>query len=137
MYIETHFNQKKELKMNTSTKTATFTIFKNDPNVKSFSAGQTIFEEGKIGEEMYFIKEGEVDIVIQDRVINAHTSGEVFGEMALIDTKIRSASAIAKADCQLVPINERRFIFLVQEHPHFALNIMRVLAERLRLRTES
>lgn len=64
--------------MNTPSKTATFAIFKNDPNPKFFSAGQTIFEKGQISEEMYFIKEGEVDIVIQDRVINTHEPGEVF-----------------------------------------------------------
>lgn len=122
--------------MNTPSKTSTFTIFKNDPNVKFFSAGQTIFEEGQIGEEMYFVKEGEVDIVIQNKVINTLGPGEVLGEMALLDTKIRSASAIAKIDCQLVFIDEKRFTFLVQQHPYFALNIMRVMAERLRRRTE-
>jgi CRP-like cAMP-binding protein len=59
-------------------------------------------------------------------------SGGVFGEMALIDTGTRSATAIAKTDCRLVPINERRFQFLVQQTPNFALQLMRIIADRLR-----
>ena len=70
-------------------------------------------------------------------MINTHGAGEIFGELALIDTQIRSASAIAKTDCQLIPVNERRFIFLTQQHPFFALHVMRILAQRLRKWTES
>lgn len=86
---------------------------------------------------MYAVVEGEVEIVFADKVINTHGPGEIFGEMALIDTKRRSAAAVAKSDCKLVPIDEKRFLFLVQQHPYFPLQLMRVLAERLRLRTES
>jgi CRP-like cAMP-binding protein len=55
--------------------------------------------------------------------------------MALIDTKARSASVVAKTDCRLVPINEKRFLVLVHETPVFALLVMRVLADRLRRMT--
>ena len=115
----------------------TFNIFKNDTEAESFSAGQTIFTEGQLGELMYAILEGEVQIVFADKVINTHGPGEIFGEMALIDTKRRSATAVAQSGCKLVPIDEKRFLFLVQQHPYFPLQLMRVLAERLRLRTES
>jgi CRP-like cAMP-binding protein len=60
----------------------------------------------------------------------------VIGEMALIGDRRRTASAIARTNCRLAPINERRFLFLVQETPFFALHIMRVLAERI-LRKDS
>lgn len=123
--------------MNSSSTTAITNLFKNDSDIQTFLAGQTIFEQGEEGEVMYVIQSGEVNIVAQDKVINTHKSGEVFGEMALIDTRIRSATALAKTDCQLVPIKERRFRFLIQQHPFFALNIMRVLAARLRRQTES
>jgi CRP-like cAMP-binding protein len=56
----------------------------------------------------------------------------VIGEMALIDTKARSATVVAKTDCRLVPINEKRFLVLVHETPIFALLVMKTLAERLR-----
>ena len=86
---------------------------------------------------MYVIEEGEVNIVLGEKVINSLRQGEIFGEMALIDRKRRSASAVAKSDCRVAPVSEKRFIFLVQEHPYFSLQVMRVLAERLRKRTES
>jgi signal-transduction protein with cAMP-binding, CBS, and nucleotidyltransferase domain len=55
-----------------------------------------------------------------------------FGEMALIDGGTRSATAIAKTDCKLVPITEKQFLFMVQETPFFALRVMRTLTARLR-----
>ena len=52
--------------------------------------------------------------------------------MALIEHAPRTATATAKTDCALVPISEKRFTFMVQQTPHFALQIMKVMAERLR-----
>jgi len=51
--------------------------------------------------------------------------------MSLVDCRPRSASAIARTACKLAPIDVRRFGFLVQETPGFALRVMRVMAERL------
>ena len=117
--------------------TTIFEFLSKDPEPLSFRAGETIFAQGQLGEEMYVIGEGEVDIVFKEKVINTHGAGEIFGEMALIDNQSRSASAVAKSDCKIAPVSEKRFIFLVQEHPYFSLQVMRVLAERLRKRTES
>jgi CRP-like cAMP-binding protein len=50
----------------------------------------------------------------------------------LLDSVPRSASAVAKTACRLVEINEKRFKFLVQQTPNFALQMMRVIADRLR-----
>ena len=47
----------------------------------------------------------------------------------------RSATAVAKTDCKLAPINQNRFKFLVQQTPHFALHLMQGMAERLRRST--
>ena len=52
--------------------------------------------------------------------------------MALIDAAPRSATAIAATDVTIVPVGEKQFLFLVSRTPHFALNVMRVLARRLR-----
>jgi CRP-like cAMP-binding protein len=52
--------------------------------------------------------------------------------MALIDSAPRSATAIAATDVQLVPVGEKQFAFLVSQTPYFALNVMRVMARRLR-----
>jgi CRP/FNR family transcriptional regulator, cyclic AMP receptor protein len=58
--------------------------------------------------------------------------GGIFGEMALIDGSPRSATVHAKTDCEVVPINEKSFLFLVHETPYFAIAVMRTLAEPLR-----
>jgi CRP/FNR family cyclic AMP-dependent transcriptional regulator len=97
-------------------------------NFDSFAAGQVIFAEGQAGNVLYVVKEGEVDILIHDQVIETIGPGDVLGEMALIDQKPRSATAVARTDCQLVPINEARFKFLVQQTPYFAIEVMRVMA---------
>jgi len=52
--------------------------------------------------------------------------------MAMVDGQPRTAAAVARTDCQLVPIDQKRFQFLVQQTPYFAIEVMRVLVERLR-----
>jgi CRP-like cAMP-binding protein len=81
---------------------------------------------------MYVILEGEVELRIGGRVVETLGPGEPFGEMALIDHAPRIATATAKSDCRLVAVPEKRFLFLVQQTPYFALHVMRVMAERLR-----
>jgi CRP/FNR family transcriptional regulator, cyclic AMP receptor protein len=112
--------------------TATISLFRNATDCESFSAGQIIFQEGQPGEVMYAVSEGEVDILVHDKVIDSVGPGGIVGEMALIDAQPRSATAVARTDCKLVPISEKRFTFLVQQTPNFALQVMRVMADRLR-----
>ena len=52
--------------------------------------------------------------------------------MGLIDREPRSAAVVAKEDCEVIPIDERLFVILVQDAPYFALDVMRVLVARLR-----
>ncbi len=99
---------------------------------RGFAAGQIIFSAGESGDVMFVVKEGEVDVLVGNQVVETIGAGGIFGEMALIDRNPRSASAVAKTDCQLVPIDEARFKFLVQQTPFFAIEVMRVMARRLR-----
>ena len=103
----------------------------------SFEAGQYIFREGEAGKAMYVVLEGEVNIVFRGVVLDTLSPSSILGEMALIDDSPRSASAIAKTDCKLVAITEKRFTFLVQQTPFFALQVMIVMANRLRRETEA
>ena len=61
------------------------------------------------------------------------TAGGIFGEMSLIDRSPRSATATADGGCEVAPINEKAFLYLVHETPYFSLDVMRVLAVRVRL----
>jgi CRP/FNR family cyclic AMP-dependent transcriptional regulator len=101
-----------------------------------FVSGKNIFQEGTSGDKMYVVKEGEVELSVHGRPIASIGKGGIFGEMALIDSKPRSATACAKTDCELLPIDEERFLTLVHQKPSFALEVMKVLVERLRLMDE-
>ena len=97
-----------------------------------YTAGSTIFEIGQPRDAMFIVQEGEVEIKVGDKTVETVSVDEFFGEMALIDGGIRSATAVAKTDCALVPINEKQFLFMIQETPFFALLVMRTLTARLR-----
>jgi CRP-like cAMP-binding protein len=107
-------------------------LFRHAENQRAYAAGEVIFREGEPGDCMYAVVEGEVEIRIGERVVERTGPGGVIGELALIDRSPRSASAVAATPCSLAPIDEKRFQFMVQETPFFALQVMRVLAERLR-----
>ena len=98
----------------------------------TFMRGETIFSEGDRGDQMYVIRKGEVEIERDGKIVETLTAGGIFGEMALIDGSPRAASARAKTVCELAPITEKTFVFMVHETPFFALTVMRTLAERLR-----
>lgn len=97
-----------------------------------YTAGQTIVEGGTHGGSMYVVFEGEVEIRDGEKELEVGGPGTIFGEMALIDDSPRSATVVAKTDCRLVEVDRRRFEFMVQETPYFALEVMRVMADRLR-----
>jgi CRP/FNR family transcriptional regulator, cyclic AMP receptor protein len=105
--------------------------------VRDFKAGEVIFKEGELGSEFFVIQNGKVDIQLGNRLLGTLGEYDIFGEMALIDPAPRSATAIAKTDVKLVPVGEKQFLFLVSRTPHFALNVMRVLARRLRMTNNS
>jgi len=107
-------------------------LFWNADNIREYRAGTTIFEEGTPGDEMYVILDGDVELSVGNEILSIVGAGDIVGEMALIDLRARSATAVAKTDCRVVPINENRFLFMVQQAPFFSLHVMRVLAERLR-----
>ena len=107
-------------------------LFRHSTDTVVFAAGQTIFNEGEPGDVAYGIQNGEVDIVLRGKVVDTEGPGSIFGEMALIDSLPRSASAIARTDCTLVRIDEKRFTALVERTPYFSLHVMKLMAERLR-----
>lgn len=111
-------------------------LFCTGINTVSYAASETIFEQGTPGDEMYLVKEGRVNIKVEGETVNSVGAGEIFGEMALISEDPRSATAVAATDCTLLPVNEERFLFLVQQTPYFSLHVMGVLAERLRVQVK-
>jgi CRP-like cAMP-binding protein len=101
--------------------------------VREFKAGEVIFSQGDAASELFVIQSGKVDVMLGNRLLASLSDHDIFGEMALIDTAPRSTTAVAKTDVRLVPVGEKQFLFLVGRTPHFALNVMRALARRLRV----
>jgi CRP-like cAMP-binding protein len=94
--------------------------------------GQIIFSTGDPGHQMFIVRTGTVDIRIGDTVIETVGQGGIFGELALVDSSPRSATAIAGGDCTLVMVEQRSFNDLLRRVPGLGLEIMKVMANRLR-----
>lgn len=108
-------------------------IFDRAEEWQSYTAGQTLFTEGEASQGiMYAIIEGEVDVIVNGKFLHTLGAGNIVGEMSLIDPAARMATVTVRSDCKLVPVDAARFKFLVQQHPYFALDVMKILVERLR-----
>ncbi len=106
-------------------------VFKDTEDLVEFPAEAVIFKEGIEGNCMYVVMEGEVSITLHNRVLATALPGEIVGEMALINSDIRSATATAKTDCQLALIDHGSFESLILHVPEFTRHVMNVLANRL------
>ncbi len=100
----------------------TVSIFQKKSDPKAFSPGQVIFEE-QPGDKMYGILEGEVDILVNGKIVETIEAGEVFDVGVLVGVKNRTYTAIAKVNSKLVFLDEREFLFAVQETPMFAVDL--------------
>jgi CRP-like cAMP-binding protein len=94
-----------------------------------------IFSENEPGKELYIIQKGSVKIT---KIVNNNEvmlailkPGDIFGEMALIENKPRSASAIAYEDCALLTVNKKNFQMMVKTQPQLITKLTTILAERI------
>jgi CRP/FNR family transcriptional regulator, cyclic AMP receptor protein len=110
-------------------------LFANAKAFRDVPAGTVIFEEGTSGTEMFGIVEGEVELRRANGAVRQLGPDDTFGEMAVVDRSPRSGTAVAVTDTKLAVIDRSRFLFLVQETPMFALQVMSSMAERLRAET--
>ena len=106
-------------------------VFDDSEDLVDFPAGAEIMTEGKEGNHMYVVMTGEVSISLKNKVLATAKRGEIVGEMALINSDIRSATVTATTDCQLALIDQSSFGSLLRHVPDFSLHVMNVLAERL------
>jgi DNA-binding CsgD family transcriptional regulator/signal-transduction protein with cAMP-binding, CBS, and nucleotidyltransferase domain len=117
----------------------TISSLKVPAKIREYRKSEVIFEEGSTGVEMYIVYSGKVRLSTKEpgREITLATigSGEFFGEMAVIDSAFRTATAIADEDnTKLVIINQKKFREIVRDTPEFAMTIMQHLCRRLRNR---
>lgn len=110
-----------------------FELFANNPDIVRIPAGQALFTEGEDNERLMFVLiSGSAEVVVNNRVVETLQHGNIVGELGIVSPAPRSATVVARTDCEFVAIDEKRFLYLVQQTPFFATQVMRVLAERLR-----
>ena len=95
-------------------------------------AGNVIFNKGDAGECMYIVQSGLIEMLIGDKVIEICGPNEAIGFMSMVDAAPRSSTARVKEACELSLIDQRKFRFMVDEVPNFALYIMGAMARRIR-----
>jgi CRP-like cAMP-binding protein len=102
---------------------------------KDFPAGAVLFEEGQPGDHMYVVTSGQVEIRRKvgetERVLAVLTPGDFFGEMAILNARPRSATAVTRVDSRLLVVEGRMFEAMLRARPEIALRIIKTLAMRL------
>lgn len=107
-------------------------IFNHNATKIVIPAGKALFMEGAEGNLMYVLEAGVAEVFVKNRLVETLEHGCIVGEMGLVSPGPHSASVIAKTDCEFVAVDEKRFQFLVQQTPYFAIQVMRLMAERIR-----
>jgi CRP/FNR family transcriptional regulator, cyclic AMP receptor protein len=103
--------------------------------------GTTIFAKGDPGSGLIGILAGTVKISVasadgKDVVLNIFREGDLFGEIALLDGRPRTADATAMSDCELIVIERRDFVPFLQDNPDVTLKFIEILCSRLRHTSE-
>lgn len=103
---------------------------------RTVRSGSLVVEEGQIGEELFILQRGEVEITkttLQDEQYTVAVLGDeahpFFGELALVDADKRSATIRALKPCEVLVLKRKDFEKLGNDHPHLGLSIMRNLAK--------
>jgi len=102
---------------------------------RDFKAGTVLFNEGQPGQDMYVVLQGQVEIRRNvgetEHVLAVLMPGDFFGEMAILNQRPRSATAVTRIDSRLLVIEGRMFEAMLRARPEIALRIIKALAMRL------
>lgn len=106
-----------------------------DKFATDYPAGEVLFREGDLGKVMYVIQAGEVEIRRrineQDRVLAVLPAGEFFGEMAIVNDRPRSATAVVRRQARLLVIDGQTFEAMIRGKAEIAVRMIKTLASRL------
>jgi CRP-like cAMP-binding protein len=99
--------------------------------------GATLFAKGDPGHSLYAVLSGTVKISVsspdgRNAILNLIGAGEVFGEISVLDGRVRSADAIANTNCEILVIDRRDFLPFVHSQPALAMKFIELLCGRLR-----
>lgn len=101
-----------------------------------YEDGEMIMKQGEVGECMYVIQEGEVDILCDDNGKEVHLAtrkaGDFIGEMAIFDRDVRSATVRAKGQARILTVDKKNFMSRIHEDPSLAFRVVETMSHRLR-----
>jgi CRP-like cAMP-binding protein len=107
-------------------------LFGGEPETRKLRAGEILFSKGDKAESFFVVKTGQLRIFDGDLAFETVGEGGIVGEMALVDQSPRSATIKAVTDAEVIPIGQKRFLWMVTQTPFFAIQVMKVLTARLR-----
>lgn len=111
-------------------------MFSDEEMMRHFKDGEVILEEGDPGKEMYIIAKGKVVISkkSEEVITNLATlkEGDIFGEMALVESRPRSATAKAAGDVAVRVLDRDSFRSLIADNPKIAMLVFDKMCQRLR-----
>ena len=111
-------------------------VFINASDRRNLAEGEVLFREGQRGSEMFGLVSGKVELRRGGgEVVATVEPSETFGEMALVTDSPRSLTAVAVEPSCVTVIDRSTFLHLVREAPTFAIEVMRSLADRLRVQS--
>jgi len=103
-----------------------------------YADGEVVVREGETGDCMYTLQEGQLEVVkggIDGRPevrIRIMEQGAIFGEMAIFEKEVRSATVRALGPARVLTIDKKMFLRRVQEDPSLAFNLLRMMSHRIR-----
>lgn len=103
---------------------------------KTYRPGEIIVRQGEMGDCMYVIQDGDVDVLKEENdtqiVVDTMHTGDIFGEMAIIERTVRSSTVRASSPARIMTIDKKTFVRRVQEDPSLALSVLKVMSQRIR-----
>lgn len=135
MYPNGAFTQKAQAALSKLPKIESRKNFSDSENIQYYHSGEIIFCEAELGKSVYVILEGEVKLIRNsgnsEITVNILNQGEIFGEMALLDNKPRSATAIANTNVKLAVVSKLNFESTTELNPELMTKIITFLSERI------
>jgi CRP-like cAMP-binding protein len=107
-------------------------LFRNAKEVLTFAPGEAVYKEGDPGDLMYVVQSGELEVRRHGVRLETLGEGNIFGEMSLINEEPRQVTITALTEARVVPVDLKHFMFLVEETPYFAVQVMRIMSSRIR-----
>jgi CRP-like cAMP-binding protein len=106
----------------------------SDTDIVLLDAGEFLFREGDAADALYIVKKGTLRVMSGSTVYETLKPAGIVGEMAIVDqSSRRSASVIAGTRAELLKIDRKQFLDLVATNPGFSIEVMQVMARRLRV----